>query len=102
MTPGSKIGSSGIIDGSGREIDPVRRAKLESYFGAQIRYIAKQKGYNPEVIEAMMFLSDEKRFCIYPCGDSFLIRLNGKLPRSGPSNSRSKPDPLYAPQSHLF
>jgi membrane-bound serine protease (ClpP class) len=39
----------------------VRRAKLESYFGAQIRYIAKQKGYNPEVIEAMMFLSDEKR-----------------------------------------
>ncbi|MDG1976742.1 MAG: NfeD family protein [Akkermansiaceae bacterium] len=61
MTPGSKIGSSGIIDGSGREIDPVRRAKLESYFGAQIRYIAKQKGYNPEVIEAMMFLSDEKR-----------------------------------------
>lgn len=61
MTPGSKIGSSGIIDGSGREIDPVRRAKLESYFGAQIRYIAKEKGYNPEVIEAMMFLSDEKR-----------------------------------------
>ncbi len=61
MTPGSKIGSSGIIDGSGREIDPVRRAKLESYFGAQIRYIAEQKGYNPEVIEAMMFLSDEKR-----------------------------------------
>ncbi len=61
MTPGSKIGSSGLVNGSGQEIEPVMRAKLESYFGAQIRYIAKQKGYRPEVIEAMMFLSDEER-----------------------------------------
>jgi len=61
MTPGSKIGSSAIVSGSGSEIDPVMRAKLESYFGAQVRYIAKQKNHRPEVIEAMMFLSEEER-----------------------------------------
>ena len=61
MTPGSKIGSSAIVSGSGMEIGKEMRAKLESYFGAQVRYIAKQKGYRPEVIEAMMFLSEEER-----------------------------------------
>lgn len=61
MTPGSKIGSSAIVNGSGVEIDPVMRAKLESYFGAQVRYIAKQKNHRPEVIEAMMFLSEDER-----------------------------------------
>ena len=61
MTPGSKIGSSAIVSGSGVKIDPVMRAKLESYFGAQVRYIAKQKNHRTEVIEAMMFLSKEER-----------------------------------------
>lgn len=61
MTPGSKIGSSAIVSGSGMEIGKEMRAKLESYFGAQVRYIAKQKGYRSEVIEAMMFLSEEER-----------------------------------------
>lgn len=61
MTPGSKIGSSAIVSGSGMEIGEEMRAKLESYFGAQVRYIAKQKGHDPKVIEAMMFLSDEER-----------------------------------------
>lgn len=61
MTPGSKIGSSAIVSGSGMEIGDEMRAKLESYFGAQVRYIAKQKGHDPKVIEAMMFLSDEER-----------------------------------------
>ena len=99
MTPGSKIGSSGIIDGSGREIDPVRRAKLESYFGAQIRYIAKEKGYNPEVIEAMMFLSDEKRII----GDvevkpGALLNLNSseatKMMNDGPLLAQAEVDSL--------
>lgn len=61
MTPGSKIGSSAIVSGGGGEIDPVMRAKLESYFGAQIRYITKKKGHRAEVVEAMMFLSEEER-----------------------------------------
>lgn len=61
MTPGGQIGSSGIVSGSGMEIDPVMRAKLESFFGSHIRYIAEKKGYRAEVIEAMMFLSEEER-----------------------------------------
>jgi len=61
MTPGGQIGSSAIVSGSGAEIDPVMRAKLESFFGSHIRYIAEKKGYRAEVIEAMMFLSKEDR-----------------------------------------
>ena len=61
MTPGSNIGSSAIVNGSGQEIDPVMRAKLESFFGSHVRYIAEKKGHRLEVIEAMMFLSEEER-----------------------------------------
>ena len=61
MKPGGLIGSSGLVSGSGAAIDPVMRAKLESYFGAHIRYIAEKKGHRLEVIEAMMVLSDEDR-----------------------------------------
>lgn len=61
MTPGSNIGSSAIVNGTGQEIDPVMRAKLESFFGSHVRYIADKKGHRPEVIEAMMFLSEEER-----------------------------------------
>lgn len=61
MTPGSNIGSSAIVSGSGQKIDPVMRAKLESFFGSHVRYISKQKGHRPEVIEAMMFLSEKER-----------------------------------------
>jgi membrane-bound serine protease (ClpP class) len=60
MTPGSNIGSSAIVNSMG-EIDPVMRAKLESFFGSHVRYIAEKKGHRREVIEAMMFLSDEER-----------------------------------------
>ena len=61
MTPGSNIGSSAIVNGSGQGIDPVMRAKIESFFGSHVRYIAEKKGHRPEVIEAMMFLSEEER-----------------------------------------
>lgn len=61
MTPGSNIGSSALVSGSGQGIDPVMRAKIESFFGSHVRYIAEKKGHRPEVIEAMMFLSDEER-----------------------------------------
>jgi membrane-bound serine protease (ClpP class) len=60
MTPESKIGSSALVNSMG-EIDPVMRAKLESYFGAHVRYIAEKKGHRLDVIEAMMFLSEEER-----------------------------------------
>ncbi len=60
MAPGSKIGSSGLVNSMG-EIDPVMRAKLESYFSAQVRYIMKKKNHRIEVMEAMMLLSDEER-----------------------------------------
>lgn len=61
MTPGSNIGSSGLVSGTGQEIDPVMRAKLESFFGSHVRYITKKKGHRLEVIEAMMFLSEDER-----------------------------------------
>lgn len=61
MKPGGLIGSSGIVNSMGTEIDPVMRAKLESYFGAHLRYIAEKKGHRLEVIEAMMVLSDKDR-----------------------------------------
>lgn len=61
MSPGSKIGSSAIVSGTGQEIDPVMRAKLESFFSAHVRYISEKKGHDPKIMEAMMQLSDEER-----------------------------------------
>lgn len=59
MTPGSTIGSSAIVNGTGQEIEKVMREKLESFFNAHVRYIAEKKGHRKEVIQAMMFLNDE-------------------------------------------
>ena len=61
MKPGSTIGSSGIVSGTGQEIEKVMRAKLESFFSAHGRWIAEKKGHRKEVIEAMMIISDEDR-----------------------------------------
>jgi len=60
MTPGSTIGSSAIVYGN-QEIEEHMRAKLESFFDAHVRWIAEKKGHRKEVIQAMMFLSDEDR-----------------------------------------
>ena len=60
MTPGSTIGSSAIVYGN-QEIEEHMRAKLESFFDAHVRWIAEKKGHRKEVIQAMMFLSEEDR-----------------------------------------
>ncbi len=60
MTPGSSIGSSAIVYGN-QEIEEHMRAKLESFFDAHVRWIAEKKGHRKEVIQAMMFLSEEDR-----------------------------------------
>jgi len=61
MTPGSKIGASAIVSGTGAEIPEHMRAKLESFFDAHVSWIADKKGHRKEIIRAMMFLDDEDR-----------------------------------------
>jgi len=78
-----------VVSGTGQAIDPVMRAKIESFFGSHVRYIAEKKGHRPEVIEAMMFLSDKERIVgdvvVKPGG---LLNLNSteatKLMDNGP------------------
>lgn len=59
MAPGTTIGSAGLVNGTGQEIEPVMRAKLESAFEATMRSIAKQKGHRIDVLRAMMIVDDE-------------------------------------------
>ena len=60
MAPGTIIGSAGLVSGTGQEIDPVMRAKLESVFEASLRGIVKKKGHRIDVLRAMMFVDDDK------------------------------------------
>ncbi len=59
MAPGTIIGSAGIVSGTGQEIDPVMRAKLESVFEASLRGIIKKKGHRIDVLRGMMFVDEE-------------------------------------------
>ncbi len=59
MAPGTIIGSAGLVSGTGQEIDPVMRAKLESVFEASLRSILKEKGHRIDVLRAMMFIDEE-------------------------------------------
>ncbi len=61
MAPISSIGAAGIINSTGEEMDPVVRKKAESAFWAFTRSVITEKGYRPEVIQAMMIPSDEER-----------------------------------------
>ena len=60
MAPGTIIGAAGLVSGTGQEIDPVMRAKLESVFDASLRGIVKKKGHRIEVLRAMMFLDEDE------------------------------------------
>lgn len=60
MTPGSTIGAAAIVNGTGAEIEDVMRAKLESYFEANIRAVAKDKGHPVEIVKMMMFRDEEE------------------------------------------
>lgn len=61
MAPGSTVGSSAVVNGSGAEIEKHMRAKIESFFDAHVRWIAEENGHRKEVIQAMMVLSEEDR-----------------------------------------
>lgn len=61
MAPGSTVGSSAVVNGSGAEIGDHMRAKIESYFDAHVRWIVEENGHRKEVVQAMMVLSDEDR-----------------------------------------
>lgn len=59
MAKGTTIGSAGIINGTGQEIETVTRAKLESAFEASFRPVVKKKGHRLDVLQAMMFVDEE-------------------------------------------
>jgi membrane-bound serine protease (ClpP class) len=59
MTPGSVIGSAGVVLGTGQTMDETMRAKIESFFDAHVRWIADRKGHDQKVIRAMMIRQDE-------------------------------------------
>ncbi|NIP93732.1 MAG: hypothetical protein GWO24_09845 [Akkermansiaceae bacterium] len=59
MNPDSLIGAAGLVSSTG-EIEEMMRKKLHSVFEAHVRSVAEKKGYDPELIRAMM-IPDEKR-----------------------------------------
>ena len=61
MTPGSTIGAAAIVDGSGAPIEATMRAKLESFFDANIRAVTRDKGHPTEIVKMMMFIEEKPR-----------------------------------------
>jgi len=61
MSPEGTIGAAGLVSGSGAEIEDMMRKKLHSVFEAQIRSVAERKGYDPELIRAMMIPEERDR-----------------------------------------
>lgn len=59
MAPDTTIGSAGLINGTGQEIEKVMRAKLESAFEASMRTVTEKKGHRIDVLRAMMFIDEE-------------------------------------------
>lgn len=74
MHPRGTIGSTGIVAGGGQEIDDVMRAKIESLFKSYVKIVAKEKGRNPDVMNAMMFKDKE-----YSFADGKIIVAKGDL-----------------------
>ncbi len=61
MSPDGTIGAAGLVSGGGAEIEEMMRKKLHSVFEAQIRSVAERKGYDPELIRAMMIPEERDR-----------------------------------------
>ena len=61
MSPEGTIGAAGLVSGGGGEIEEMMRKKLHSVFEAQIRSVAERKGYDPELIRAMMIPEERDR-----------------------------------------
>ncbi len=54
MEPESQIGNSGVITGSGQELSGTNRAKAESMVIEEFHDSARQNGYDPLLLEAMV------------------------------------------------
>ena len=61
MTPHSTIGAAGIVNSMGTEMDQTSRAKIESFFDANVRAVTKDKGHATDIVKMMMFMAEEER-----------------------------------------
>lgn len=75
MAPDTRIGSAGIINSTGEEMDKVLRAKLESAFEASLRPVVEKKGHRMDILQAMMFIDEDKERTF----GSATVRKNGLL-----------------------
>jgi membrane-bound serine protease (ClpP class) len=66
MAPTSSAGAASPIYGNGQEMGDAERAKMNSATMSMARAVAKKKGHNPAVIEAMIDMGKE-------------LKINGKL-----------------------
>lgn len=66
MAPTSSAGAASPVYGNGQEMGDAERAKMNSATMSMARAVAKKKGHNPAVIEAMIDMGKE-------------LKVNGKL-----------------------
>jgi membrane-bound serine protease (ClpP class) len=66
MAPTSSAGAASPVYGSGQEMGEAERAKMNSATMGMARAVAKKKGHNPAVIEAMIDMAKE-------------LKVNGKV-----------------------
>ena len=78
MHPLSVIGAAAIVSGDGQEMPKTMRKKLESAFGAFVQTVAENKGRNPDVIKAMMFVEKSYDFGEVKVGKGELLTLTAK------------------------
>lgn len=79
MAPVSTIGAAGLVSGTGDEIEPMMRRKLESAFDAFTRSVVVRKGHDPALIRAMMVPSkDERKFGSVTVAPDTLLTLTGE------------------------
>ncbi len=62
MHPVSTIGSAAVVTGVGGEIEGTMKAKIESFMNAAVTAVTEEKGHDPEVARAMMFVDEEYEF----------------------------------------
>lgn len=62
MHPVSTIGSAAVVTGGGGEVEGTMKAKIESFMDATVSAVATDKGHNPDVARAMMFVDEEYEF----------------------------------------
>jgi membrane-bound serine protease (ClpP class) len=75
MFPGSTIGSAELVTGGGGDVQGGMKRKLNSFFDATVRVVARKNGHNPDVIRAMMFPDEEFDFGVKKVGKDELLNL---------------------------